>query len=78
MNIISVKESPKYKDKAFQYFQSKWAITLGSKSFRIGVIEDNHKGKEFWSDLGYIKIKEVVVNKQEKTHILNVMTFQCN
>lgn len=55
-----------------------WAITLGSKSFRIGVIEDNHKGKKFWSDLGYIKIKEVVVNKPEKTHIVNVMTFQCN
>lgn len=25
MNIISVKESPKFKDKAIQYFQSKWA-----------------------------------------------------
>ncbi|MDF2675684.1 MAG: acetyltransferase, N-acetylglutamate synthase [Clostridiales bacterium] len=25
MNIISVKESPEYKTKATQYFQSKWA-----------------------------------------------------
>lgn len=25
MNIISVKENPEYKDKAIQYFQSKWA-----------------------------------------------------
>lgn len=25
MNIISVKERPEYKDKAIQYFQSKWA-----------------------------------------------------
>lgn len=55
-----------------------WAITLGSESFRIGVIEDNHKGQNFWSDLGYIKIMEVAVNKPLKTHIVNVMTYQCN
>jgi hypothetical protein len=24
MNIISVKENPEYKDRAIQYFQSKW------------------------------------------------------
>lgn len=53
-----------------------WAITLESKSFRIGVIEDNYKGKEFWSDLGYIKIKESTMFKPEKTHLINVMTYQ--
>ncbi len=52
-----------------------WAVKVGSKSFRIGVIEDNHKGKRFWSDLGYIKIKEVT---NPKKHIVNVMTFQIN
>lgn len=56
----------------------KWAISLGSRSFRIGVIEGNHKGRKFWTDLGYIKIKEVAVNKPEKTNIVNVMTFRCN
>jgi len=49
-----------------------WAITLGSKSFRIGVIEDNYKGKKFWGDLGYLKIKEMT----RKAHIVNVMTLQ--
>ena len=53
-----------------------WAITLGSKSFQIGVIEDNHKGKKFWSDLGYIKIKEVSMDLTKQTHIVNIMTFQ--
>lgn len=53
-----------------------WAITLESKSFRIGVIEDNFKGKKFWSDLGYMKLKEATVVKPEKTHLVNVMTYQ--
>lgn len=52
-----------------------WAITLGMKSFRIGVIEDNYRGKKFWSDMGYIKIKEATVEKTKKTHVVNVMTF---
>lgn len=30
-----------------------WAKDLGAKSFRIGVIEENFKGMNFWSDLGY-------------------------
>ena len=51
-------------------------MTLESKSFRIGVIEDNHKGRRFWSSLGYIKIKEVTVAKPEKVHTVNVMAFQ--
>ncbi|OAA90485.1 GNAT family N-acetyltransferase [Clostridium ljungdahlii] len=53
-----------------------WAINLGAKSFRIGVIEENTKGINFWSALGYTKIKEVTMDFAEKTHIVNVMTLQ--
>lgn len=53
-----------------------WAITLGAKSLRIGVIEDNFKGKKFWSDLGYIKIKEAILEKEAKTNVVNVMNFR--
>jgi len=52
------------------------AITLGSKSFRIGVIKENSKGKKFWSDLGYIKIREVTMDVTKKTHSVDVMTLQ--
>lgn len=55
-----------------------WAIKLGAESFRIGVIEDNHKGIEFWIDLGYTKIKEVTMDFSKKKHIVNVMTLQVN
>ncbi|AWK52980.1 N-acetyltransferase [Clostridium beijerinckii] len=53
-----------------------WAINLGAKSFRIGVIEDNQKGANFWSALGYKKIKEVTMDFAEKKHRVNVMTLQ--
>lgn len=50
-----------------------WATNFGAKSFRIGVIEDNHKGANFWSSLGYTKIKEVDMEFTAKTHKVNVM-----
>lgn len=53
-----------------------WGITLGAKSFQIVVIEDNYNGRKFWSDLGYIKIKEATVDRTKKTHIVNIMTLQ--
>lgn len=52
----------------------KWGVSLGAKSFRIGVISDNIKGIKFWSNLGYVKIKEVKIKTELKTHIVNVMT----
>lgn len=56
-----------------------WAKDLGAKSFRIGVIEDNYKGINFWSSLGYTKIKEVNMDFTTKKHVVNVMRLQfCN
>ncbi|WMJ81629.1 GNAT family N-acetyltransferase [Clostridium sp. MB40-C1] len=56
-----------------------WAKDLGAKSFRIGVIEDNYKGINFWSALGYTKIKETNMDFVAKTHTVNVMRLQfCN
>lgn len=53
-----------------------WAKKLGAKSFRIGVIEYNYKGINFWSTLGYTRIKEVNMDFIAKTHIVNVMRLQ--
>lgn len=55
-----------------------WAVNLGAKSFRIGVIEDNIKGREFWNDLGYKKIKEVSMDFKNKTNKVIVMTNNLN
>jgi RimJ/RimL family protein N-acetyltransferase len=53
---------------------TEWAVKLGAKSFRIGAIEDNHKGIKFWSGLGYTKIKEVEMDFAAKSHTVNIMT----
>ena len=54
----------------------KWAKGLGAKTFRIGVIEDNHKAFKFWSNLGYIKIKEVKMDFKSKAHVVNIMSYK--
>jgi len=53
-----------------------WARDLGVKSFRVAVIEENDKGINFWSALGYTKIKEVKMDLTAKTHVVNVMRFK--
>lgn len=53
-----------------------WAKDLGAKTFRIGVIEDNYKAFNFWSNLGYTRIKEINMDFTSKTHVVNVMRLQ--
>ena len=74
--LIQPEERDKGLGKLIHEALVQWAITLGSKSFRIGVIEDNYKGRKFWSDLGYIKIKEATLEKEMKTNVVNVMNFR--
>lgn len=58
---------------------SDWAMSLGAKSFRIGVIQENDKGNKFWSRLGYINIKEIDMEFTAKKHKVNVMRLKfCN
>ncbi|KJR46273.1 acetyltransferase, GNAT family [Desulfosporosinus sp. I2] len=70
--LIEPKESGNGLGKLIHEALIQWATTLESKSFRVGVIEDNFRGKKFWSDLGYKEIKEVTVVKPEMTHLVNV------
>lgn len=50
-----------------------WAINLGAKTFRLGVMQDNYKAISFWSRLGYKKIKEVDMEFTAKSHVIDVM-----
>jgi len=74
---IDPKERRKGLGKLVHETLAQWAIKLGAKSFRIGVLEENYKGKKFWSSLGYQKIKEgSKTDSKQKSHIINVMTVQ--
>jgi RimJ/RimL family protein N-acetyltransferase len=53
-----------------------WAKQQGAKTFRIGVIEDNYKAFNFWSNLGYTKIREINMDFSSKAHIVNIMRLQ--
>ncbi|WP_097027043.1 GNAT family N-acetyltransferase [Clostridium peptidivorans] len=54
----------------------KWTIDSGATSLRIGVLEENINGINFWSNVGYTKIKEVSIDFTNKTHKVHVMTLQ--
>ena len=45
-------------------------------SLRIGVIEENINGFNFWKTLGYKKIKECNMEMGTKTNKVYVMTLQ--
>ena len=53
-----------------------WAEKFGAKSFRIGVLEENYQGRNFWSGLGYRKIKESFKGSQQNGHLIQVMNLQ--
>ena len=53
-----------------------WAGKFGAKSFRIGVLEENYQGRNFWSGLGYRKVKESFKGPQQNGQLIQVMNLQ--
>lgn len=74
--LIETKERNKNLGKLAHKAIVDFTRTLGAKSLRIGVINENTVGEKFWSSLGYKKIKEVNMNFKETSKIVNVMTFK--
>ncbi|MFL0249549.1 GNAT family N-acetyltransferase [Clostridium neuense] len=55
-----------------------WLGNLGARVLRIGVIEENHKGIEFWTSLGYKKVNEIEMQFNLKKHIVCSMELNIN
>lgn len=54
---------------------AQWAVGFGARCFRIGVVEENCKGKKFWTGIGYEGIKKGSIKLGNKTHRID-MTLQ--
>lgn len=74
--LIEPKERNKNLGKTVHKIIVDFAITLGANSFRVGVINENTMGKNFWTNLGYKKIKEVNMNFKQVSKMVNVMTLK--
>lgn len=47
-----------------------------SKKFGIGVINDNDRAFKFWSNLGYVKVKEINMSIESKNQLVNLMVME--
>lgn len=74
--LIESKERNKGVGKLVHKAIADFTKTLGAKSLRVGVINENTIGKKFWSSLGYKKIKEVNINFKGSLRLVNVMTLK--
>lgn len=50
-----------------------WISRCGGKSIRIGVVEDNINGHNFWFSLGFREIQRVKMKFKLKEHIVIIM-----
>ena len=60
--------------KAVHKALASWAAGCGAAAFRIGVVEENARGRRFWSSLGYLTQKDVSMRLGQKKHRVLVMT----
>jgi len=52
-----------------------WVADNGGSSLRIGVIEENQRGLNFWLGLGYKELKRVKQSFEKKEHIVIAMSL---
>lgn len=52
-----------------------YALTQGAKSLRIGVLENNIKGRKFWDTLGYKLEKSTTIEMGEEKHNLDILSL---
>lgn len=52
------------------------ALSRGIKKLRVGVLEENFRGRQFWKGLGYKLLKEARVSFGGREKTLEVMTLE--
>ena len=71
--LLSPEERNKNLGKIIHEEVKNYALSQGANTLRIGVIEENIKGKRFWDSLGYKKIKSTTIDMGDKKHNLDIL-----
>lgn len=76
LGLLIVDKSYREKGLGKDFFQavSKSAYECGARFIKIGVIADNHGAQVFWPKLGFVKEKQVVMDRQDgRRNVIDVM-----
>ncbi|PAB58775.1 hypothetical protein CCE28_13940 [Anaeromicrobium sediminis] len=73
--LIDPKERGKGLGRKIHDFLVQWTSELGADKLRIGVVEQNYKGYEFWKSRGYKEIKRTKVKHGNKENNVIVMNY---
>ncbi|CEO20447.1 GNAT family N-acetyltransferase [Paraclostridium sordellii] len=71
--LLSPEERNKNLGKIIHEEVKNYALSQGANTLRIGVMEENIKGKRFWDSLGYKKVKSTTINMGDKKHSLDIL-----
>ncbi|QYE99478.1 GNAT family N-acetyltransferase [Paraclostridium sordellii] len=71
--LLSPEERNKNLGKIIHEEVKNYALSQGANTLRIGVMEENIKGKRFWDSLGYKKVKSTTINMGDKNHSLDIL-----
>lgn len=52
-----------------------WVSEENGRALRIGVVEENHKGHQFWCEMGYVEVERVKRTYGNKEHTVIVMNL---
>lgn len=71
--LLSPNERNKKLGKIIHEEIKNYALSQGADTFRIGVLEQNIKGLNFWKSLGYKHVKSTTINMGDKKSDLNIL-----
>ncbi len=73
--LLSPNERNKKLGKVIHEEIKKYALSQGADTLRIGVVEENIKGRRFWDSLGYQKIQSTTISMGNENHNVDILTL---
>ena len=73
--LLSPNERNKKLGKVIHEEIKKYALNQGADTLRIGVVEENIKGRKFWDSLGYKQVKSTTMSMGDENHNVDILTL---